>query len=276
MSLFCCPVCASSLTRGEKSYTCPNGHCFDLAAAGYAHLLPANRMHSKTPGDDAGMVAARSEFLANGYYAPLMSALAQIAYSAVGSRPCPTILDSGCGEGYYTGGIYDALSAAGHKPVMAGIDISKFALRRAARRVRNVEFAVASVYHLPLCSESVDLVLDVFAPLSAEEFYRVLRAEGYFVYVVPSARHLWQMKEVLYEHPYENQVQQTLYDGFAYCEIVPVRYEITLTCQQDIHALFQMTPYYWKTPKAGAGALAKLDTLTTEIAFDIHVFRKSI
>jgi 23S rRNA (guanine745-N1)-methyltransferase len=36
-----------------------------------------------------------------------------------------------------------------------------------------------------------------------------------------------------------------------------------------------MTPYYWKTPKAGAERLAQLDTLTTEIAFDIHVYEKA-
>lgn len=63
MSLFRCPLCAAPLTRGEHAYTCPAGHSFDLAAAGYTHLLPANRKHSKNPGDDKAMVAARSAFL---------------------------------------------------------------------------------------------------------------------------------------------------------------------------------------------------------------------
>ena len=59
MSFFRCPLCAAPLKRGEHSYTCPAGHSFDRSAAGYVHLLPANRKHSQNPGDDKAMVAAR-------------------------------------------------------------------------------------------------------------------------------------------------------------------------------------------------------------------------
>ena len=55
---------------------------------------------------------------------------------------------------------------------------------------------------------------------------------------------------------------------------MPVEDTITLPCQADIHALFQMTPYYWKTPKAGAERLAALESLTTRISFRIHIFQK--
>ena len=34
-----------------------------------------------------------------------------------------------------------------------------------------------------------------------------------------------------------------------------------------------MTPYYWKTPRAGAERLAKLDRLSVQTGFRIHVFR---
>ena len=78
-SLFCCPLCDAPVSRGEHSYTCPAGHSFDLAAAGYTHLLPANRKHSKNPGDDKAMVAARTAFLDAGYYAPLRDALCRAA-----------------------------------------------------------------------------------------------------------------------------------------------------------------------------------------------------
>ena len=45
--------------------------------------------------------------------------------------------------------------------------------------------------------------------------------------------------------------------------------------QEQLHALFQMTPYYWKTPKAGAERLCKLENLNCRFAFDIHVFAKN-
>lgn len=272
MSLFVCPVCGAPLVREAHVYRCPQNHSYDIAAEGYTYLLPVNRKHSKAPGDDKGMAAARSAFLNKGYYQPLRDALCDLAVSSAYSAP--SVLDSGCGEGYYTAGIYEALRAAEKTPRMAGVDISKFILRRAAKREKAVEFAVASSYRLPVADDSIDLLINCFSPLALEEFVRVLHRSGRFFYVVPAPRHLWQMKEVLYDRPYPNEEKETPYGGFRYCEIRSVRSTVTLTSQEDIHALFQMTPYYWNTPKAGTERLASLETLTTEIAFDIHVFEK--
>jgi len=272
VSLFCCPLCGESLTRGERAYACPNRHSFDIAREGYTYLLPVNQKHSAAPGDDRGMATARRDFLSKDYYRPLLDALCDLAVTHTGDAPA--VLDAGCGEGYYTAGVCQVLATAGKTPRMAGIDISKFILRSAAKRAREMEFAVASSYHLPLADECVDLLLDCFSPLALEEFRRVLRPGGVFLYVVPAADHLWQMKQVLYDVPYPNEEKETPYEGFAYESVVPVEDTITLGNPADIHALFQMTPYYWKTPKAGAERLLALDTLTTKIAFRIHVFRK--
>lgn len=155
---------------------------------------------------------------------------------------------------------------------MAGTDISKAILRRAAKREKDVEFAVASSYHLPVADGAVDLLVNCFSPLAIEEFRRVLSPGGAFVYVVPSEKHLWELKQVLYDRPYPNQVKQTPYPGFSYREIRHVESVIHLPCQEDIHALFQMTPYYWKTPRSGAERLATLTALDVTISFDIHVF----
>ena len=271
-SLFVCPLCGKALTRTEKSCVCPAGHSFDLAKEGYCHLLPANRKHSKAPGDDKDMAAARSAFLSKGYYAPLREELCRLAVSMTGNAP--TVLDAGCGEGYYTAGLYQALTQAGCAPQIAGVDISKFALRRAAKRLPQGEFAVASVYHLPLADQSVDALVNVFSPLAPEEFARVLRPGGLFCYVVPSARHLWEMKQVLYARPYENPVKREDYPGFVWQGADQVRCTLSLSSNQDIMALFGMTPYAWKTPKEGVDRLSALEQLDCQAGFDIHVYRK--
>ncbi|WP_295583023.1 putative RNA methyltransferase [uncultured Oscillibacter sp.] len=272
MSLFRCPVCGASLTREQGAYRCPARHSFDIAREGYTYLLPPNQKHSAAPGDDRGMAAARREFLSKGYYEPLLNTLCSQILSLSGDSPA--ILDAGCGEGYYTAGIYQALQSAGKTPRMAGTDISKSILRYAARRERAVEFAVASSYHLPLADGGLDLLVDCFSPLALEEFTRVLRPGGFFLYVVPAAEHLWELKQVLYDRPYPNEERETPYEGFRYEAIVPVEGVISLPCQGDLHALFQMTPYYWKTPRAGAERLAALESLDCRISFRIHVFRK--
>ena len=273
-SLFCCPLCGGALFHTDHSYRCPTGHCFDQAAAGYVHLLPANRKHSANPGDDKDMVAARSAFLSKGYYAPLRQAICQLAGEKLKSLPSPAVLDSGCGEGYYTAELFRALSSQGLSPQVAGVDLSKFALRRAAKQLPQGAFAVASVYHLPLANESVDLITNVFSPLAIEEFSRVLKFGGTFLYVVPSALHLWEMKQVLYPEPYENPVKRDDYTGFEWQCTESVRYTIHLDCSADIMALFGMTPYAWKTPKEGIEKLSMLDSLDTQIGFDIHCYKR--
>ena len=272
MSLFRCPVCGGPLTREDRAYRCGNGHSYDIAKEGYTYLLPPNQKHSAAPGDDKGMAAARRDFLSKGYYTPLLNTLCTEILARSGASPA--ILDTGCGEGWYTAGIFRALTEAGKASRMAGTDISKFILRYAAKREKGVEFAVASSYHLPVAAETADILLNCFSPLALEEFRRVLKPGGTFLYVVPAADHLWELKQVLYEKPYPNEEKKTPYEGFTYETIVPVDARIHLENQADIHALFQMTPYYWKTPKAGAERLAALDHLDCRIAFRVHIFRK--
>ena len=273
-SLFRCPLCASPLTRAERRWFCPNRHSFDQAAAGYVHLLPANQKHSKDPGDDKAMVAARTAFLERGHYAPLRDALCQAAAEHLAGLPSPVLLDCGCGEGYYTAGLSQALTGAGLAPRVAGVDLSRAALRRAAKRLPEGEFAVASVYRLPMAEGRADMVSDIFSPLAAEEFARVLRPGGLFCYAVPAARHLWEMKQVLYREPYENPVKREEYPGFRWVDVKEIRYTREFADPADIMALFHMTPYAWKTPKEGVERLKQLDRLHCTIGFDLHLYHR--
>ena len=132
---FVCPLCGGPFARTDRALRCQKGHSFDISAAGYVHLMPANRLHAKNPGDDAGMVAARAEFLSAGWYAPLREALA--ARIAADLPKNGTLLDAGCGEGKYTCDVLNAVKAAGKTADILGIDISKDALMAAFVRRRS-------------------------------------------------------------------------------------------------------------------------------------------
>ena len=273
MSLFCCPLCAAPLTRGDHSYTCPGGHSFDLAAAGYVHLLPANRKHSQNPGDDKAMVAARSAFLDRGYYAPLRDALCGLALRSAGDRPAPALLDSGCGEGYYTEGVSKALAQADLQMETYGVDISKSAADAAAKRCPNAHFAVGSVYHLPVADRCCDMLMTIFAPYCGEEYHRVLHKGGTMLMVIPGQQHLWGLKEAIYDVPYPNAVRDYALDGFELIQAEYVDSWLKLDDPADIQNLFQMTPYYYKTGREEHARLEQLESLSTQISFEILQYR---
>ena len=133
---------------------------------------------------------------------------------------------------------------------------------------------MASVYRLPVADASADLLVDCFSPLALEEFRRVLRPGGVFLYVVPAPEHLWELKRVLYDTPYLNPDEAVPYGGFEYLDIVPVEGRMALSGPEAMD-LFRMTPYCWKTPRAGVERLEALEALEVGMAFRIHVFRRS-
>ena len=273
MEVFRCPLCRTKLLKNERALKCEHGHSFDISAEGYVHLLPANKMNSKVPGDSKEMAASRSAFLDKGYYEPLLLELERTVLE-LSENEEPAMLDCGCGEGYYTANIAKELKNRFPKAKIAGFDISRPSVRRAAKRTKEVDFAVASVFDIPVSDKSFDILLNVFSPLSIDEYKRVLKDGGYYVYVVPAARHLWQLKAAIYDTPYENREEDIPYEGFEHVETRKVRYETLIKTKEDIFALFQMTPYYWKTSAKGAEKLSAFESLLTEVAFDIHIYKK--
>lgn len=270
-----CPVCNMPLFPEEGRLVCEKNHSFDRAKSGYVNLLLSNGKHSKLPGDNKLMVNARRDFLQKGYYAPLAKALCEEAVSLYREAETPewAVLDVGCGEGYYTNAVFESLSDLGNIQV-AGIDISKFALNAAAKKNKQVEYAVASAFHLPVADRSVDLLLNLFAPYCGEEFWRVLKRGGLMLMVIPSKRHLWELKQAVYDSPYENEVKGYDLPEFELLKVRKIKDTITLECQQDIQNLFMMTPYFYKTSEENTQRLAALEKLTTKIEFELLIYRK--
>lgn len=271
MSCFSCPVCGGRLERLEKAYACPGGHSYDIAAEGYVYLLPPNKKHSKAPGDDKGMVASRRRFLEAGYYRIFSDTLNELAlrYLPVDSS---AVVDAGCGEGYYTGRLAEFLTGHGAEVPLCGFDISKFAVKAAAKKYRSIPFAVGSMFGIPVPDASAGLLTNVFAPIVPEEFARTVKPWGAMILAVPSERHLYGLKQILYDEPYENERRDTDYPGFRLAERVPVRGEIGTGDPQVMRDLFTMTPYFWKTPREGSDRLLSAKRLNTEIGFDFLVY----
>ena len=268
-----CPVCGGALALFGRTLRCARGHCFDLAREGYVNLLPIRKKHAADPGDGKEMVAARRAFLQAGHYDRFRQALAELCTEL--APPGAHIVDAGCGEGSYDQTVLAALTAAGRDPQLIGFDLAKPAVRLAARLVPGAMFAVGGSFCAPVRDGWADLLLNIFSPFAAAEFARMLRPGGVLIYAVPTPRHLFVLKQVLYDAPYENPVQSTAYPGFA---PLPDRERtVTGTLTLDAAAagqLFAMTPYAFKTPAEGVRRLAGLPSLTTEIGFRFLVYRR--
>ena len=137
MGILICPICKSRLEPNGQSFCCKHGHSFDLSASGYLHLLPANQMRSKIPGDNKQMVRARKEFLSKGYYQPVSDLLNHQVLEHCKKGTALQILDAGCGEGYYTNRLTAEFSRSGAEFAVTGLDISKFAVDAAAKAAKS-------------------------------------------------------------------------------------------------------------------------------------------
>lgn len=273
MEHFICPVCKGNLVLKERSYECANKHCFDRAKSGYVNLLRSQVSSKKRHGDDKLMIRARTDFLEKGYYQPLLDGILEQCEGLQGKKL--HLVDIGCGEGWYTDRIFRFLRQRDRIVQMEGIDISKDALAVAARRNPYIGFAVASISSLPILSESVDMLINLFAPFDTTEFARILKPGGLWLKAVPLQRHLFGLKAAIYDRPYENEVTDEEYDGFKRIDRKEIKYNLTLENSTDISNLFKMTPYYYKTGKVDQAKVESLETLTTQIEFAIMIYQKN-
>ena len=268
---FICPKCKNPLAvTGGGAAKCPLGHSYDRAKEGYYNLLLSAA--GGTHGDNREMVVARREFLDTGAYLPLAERVAELASEH--TREGGTLLDAGCGEGYYTHLIAERARNANKGLHILGFDISKEAVRLAAKRDRELSLAVASSYDIPLPDLSVDTAVNIFSPLALDETARVLRMGGVFIMAIPAERHLFGLKSVLYDTPYLNTPEEDELSGFELISRERIAFTLELDTQEKIYSLFMMTPYAYRTSREGRERLLALTSLTTEVEFYLFVYKK--
>lgn len=264
-----CPVCKKELYRDGKSYFC-NGakkHCFDISAVGHINLCPGK----STGGDDKNAVRSRTEFLNLGHYKPISDKICEIIGELSSDR---TIVDAGCGEGYYTNNMAQKCGALTY-----GFDLSKEAIISASKSAKrqgmtNAIFAVGGIYNLPVCNSGADIVTNIFAPCAENEFSRILKIDGKLIVVTAGKNHLLGLKKAVYDEVYTNEPRADMPQNMILEEKHSLSYTIQLNDALAIRNLFSMTPYSYRTSERDMKKLLALETLETEVEIDIFVYRK--
>ncbi|AEP30104.1 putative RNA methyltransferase [Brumicola nitratireducens] len=295
-----CPLCKLPLKTHQddalnsplKTWSCDNNHTFDKAKQGYVNLLPVQNKRSKMPGDDAEMVAARTTFFAEKPYQALVVKLSNVIsdimlansndFEVLRNPDNPPgspvmVYDSGCGEGYYIDELSKLLldPDVNHNSTnysFAGHDISKAAVIAAAKRNKDKQLVVASTINIPVLHHSQDVILQVFAPACASEYARVLRSNGIVITVDPGAKHLFELKELVYENPQLHEENAANLSSFEIAERHQLNFCVALSSPEVRSALLQMTPFYWKT-NAQQRALIQQELLQVTADFTITVWQ---
>lgn len=258
--MYICPVCREKLTLQGKSYVCKNRHSFDISSSGYVNLLTGQ---GKNHGDDNEMISARRRFLLSGHYSPLCDLIVEKCRKASSAA----LLDIGCGEGYYTKRIKDALPDC----TVCGFDVSKKAAEKAAK-LGGLHICVASAYHSPYEDGFFDCAVNIFSPLCKEEIRRTLRPGGTFIYAVPESDHLYEIKAAVYDLPRTKEMKSELLEGFVLTGKTELRYEMDLD-NKALTDLFAMTPYVHKTSEADKNKLLQRERMTVTAAFSVFSYK---
>ena len=235
---FACPICQDNLTLVENSLKCSNRHSFDLAKFGYVNLAPQIKQSANY---DKENFQNRQQILEAGFYQAILEVVSNLLSN---SKNVKTVLDIGCGEGFYS----RKLQERHPDKTFYAFDISKDSVQIAAKSEPNwvVNWFVGDLAHLPIKDNSMDILLDIFSPANYGEFRRVLSKDGILIKVIPTENHLKEIRQKVQDQltnkDYSNQdIKNHFQEHFTILSNQTVSLTKTITAEQ-LQALLSMTP----------------------------------
>lgn len=267
ISIVKCPICGNRLNedKQKKLFLCKNNHCFDMAKQGYINLLISNQSKLRTHGDSAEMLKARKSILFGSYYKCISDYLNITVQRILQDKNKGySVLDMGCGIGYYLTSLKDYLNRDNID--YYGIDIAKSGIIEATKHDKKISWIVGSSMKLPYLDNSMDIVISIFSPISECECERVLKNNGVLIVISPNKNHLIELKRTIYPNIIEKRYDRN--------EIISHRLvkknsfdvkENILFEKADLKNLLLMTPHYWKTTKEAKEKFYLLNSLSISI-----------
>lgn len=235
---FACPICQENLTLVESSLKCNNRHSFDLAKFGYVNLAPQIKQSANY---DKENFQNRQQILEAGFYQAILEVVSDLLSN---SKNAKTILDIGCGEGFYSRKLQESHS----EKTFYAFDISKDSVQIAAKSEPNwaVNWFVGDLARLPIKDASMDILLDIFSPANYGEFRRVLSKDGILIKVIPTENHLKEIRQKvqnqLTNKDYSNQdIKEHFQEHFTILSNQTASLTKTITADQ-LQSLLSMTP----------------------------------
>ena len=235
---FACPICQENLTLVESSLKCNNRHSFDLAKFGYVNLAPQIKQSTNY---DKENFQNRQQILEAGFYQAILEDISDLLATNPSAK---TVLDIGCGEGFYSRKLQESHS----EKTFYAFDISKDSVQIAAKSEPNwaVNWFVGDLARLPIKDASMDILLDIFSPANYGEFKRILKENGLLIKVIPTENHLKEIRQKVQDQltnkGYSNQdIKDHFQNNFTILSNKTASLTKPITAEQ-LQALLSMTP----------------------------------
>ena len=238
VTAFACPICQENLDLVENSLKCNNRHSFDLAKFGYVNLAPQVKQSANY---DKENFQNRQQILEAGFYQAILETISDLLATNLSAK---TVLDIGCGEGFYS----RKLQERNPDKTFYAFDISKDSVQIAAKSEPNwaVNWFVGDLARLPIKDASMDILLDIFSPANYGEFRRVLSKDGILIKVIPTENHLKEIRQKVQDQltkkDYSNQdIKNHFQEHFTILSSQTASLTKPITAEQ-LQALLSMTP----------------------------------
>ena len=235
---FSCPICQENLALVESSLKCSNRHSFDLAKFGYVNLAPQIKQSANY---DKENFQNRQQILEAGFYQAILEGISDLLATNPSAK---TVLDIGCGEGFYSRKLQESHS----DKTFYAFDISKDSVQIATKSEPNwaVNWFVGDLARLPIEDASMDILLDIFSPANYGEFRRVLSKDGILIKVIPTENHLKEIRQMVQDQltkkDYSNQdIKEHFQEHFSIQSRQIASLTKPITAEQR-QALLAMTP----------------------------------
>lgn len=262
--------CGLPLARNEQTWTCANGHSYDIARSGYLNLLQPQDRRSLAAGDTAAAVEARARLHAVGVGSALIRTLLDRLASLQLSDPA-VIADLGSGSGDALGTCVAERGVAG-----IGIDLSVAAAQHAARRFPRVTWVVANAdRRLPLVEARVSFLMSLHGRRNAGECARVLAPSGFLFVAVPAAHDLIELREFIQGVPTERaKVEALLAEHEPF--FMPVgQYLVQGQHTLNRESLMDLLHSTYRGARTSVrGRVASLSTMDVTVASDCVLFQR--
>lgn len=262
MQKLACPKCHEPLTLEGRSYKCINRHCYDIAKSGYINLLLNPDKATNNPGDNKESLLCRKAHLNAGYYDVILNEVVKCIKEK--DSEDLQVLDLGCGEGYYTFKMKEALGNI----TMYGLDISKDGVNMASKYTKDIYWIVGNSKNIPIQDNSLDVITALFTVVNAGELKRCLKDDGIIVHVTANNHHLVEFKELIYDEV-KIKSDEFIRLPFEVIKSYDFKQKIHLRNREDTLNLLKMTPHFYHIKKERRHVLDTLEDF--DVTIDIRV-----